>query len=66
MSVENFTCTGGVREGKGMSWPSLHNLLILEHSDPRGSGQKLSYPEQESSWRSEGRLESGEARAVPL
>lgn len=64
MLVENFTCTGGVREGRGMSWPSRQNLLVLEDSDPKESGQKLSNPE--GNWTSEGRLKSGKTCAVPL
>lgn len=45
--MENFTCTGGVRAGRGTSWASLQNLLIVEESAPGGPGQKLSYPAQE-------------------
>lgn len=48
MSMENFTCTGGVRAGRGTSWASLQNLLIPEDSAPGGPGQKLSSPPQES------------------
>lgn len=48
MSVENFTCTGGVREGRGTRGPSLQNLLLVEDSAPGGSRQELSYPPEES------------------